>query len=294
MQATGVYVMNFLPKPAEGVARHRAHALVSPQRRLRRDRLLPRRFALRHPDAAGADHPCAARGSPRRAGEGAGAGAPQVRRILPRRLAGDRHRHPPPPDRPRQRCWRTTWANIDKEQTLMKQAVKHEYERIPYLVAFQNNSGVRDVYGGVAETHRAGELSAQAERQAVGHRAGVHAPDRRRGLPADDQRAGPGRPSRHLLQQPVPRHRLGAVDGEGRRGSRRVHQGRQEPAGLRQGGAGRVEWRRLAVGVLPAAGPAPDDHVQPVRRRPRPDQARPDPPPTASCCWPRTSAGTAR
>ena len=29
--------------------------------------------------------------------------------------------------------------------------VKHEYQRIPYLVAYQNNSGVRDVYGGVAE-----------------------------------------------------------------------------------------------------------------------------------------------
>ncbi len=29
--------------------------------------------------------------------------------------------------------------------------VKHEYERIPYLVAYQNNSAVRDVYGGVAE-----------------------------------------------------------------------------------------------------------------------------------------------
>ena len=31
------------------------------------------------------------------------------------------------------------------------QAVKHDYDRIPYLVAFQNNSGVRDVYGGLAE-----------------------------------------------------------------------------------------------------------------------------------------------
>jgi len=29
--------------------------------------------------------------------------------------------------------------------------VKHEYDRIPYLVAYQNNSSVRDVYGGVAE-----------------------------------------------------------------------------------------------------------------------------------------------
>src|SRR6201986_2833118 len=34
---------------------------------------------------------------------------------------------------------------------LMTQAVKHDYDRIPYLVAFQNDSGVRDVYGGLAE-----------------------------------------------------------------------------------------------------------------------------------------------
>ena len=33
----------------------------------------------------------------------------------------------------------------------MTTAVKHEYDRIPYLVAFENNSGVRDVYGGLAE-----------------------------------------------------------------------------------------------------------------------------------------------
>ena len=121
------------------------------------------------------------------------------------------------------------------------------------------------------------ELPAQAEDQTVGHRSGVHAPDRRRRLPADDQRAGPCRPSRHLLQQPVPRHRLRVADGEGRRRPRRVHQGRQEPAGLLQGGVGRVERRRLAVGVLPAAGAAPDGHRQPVRGRPGPDEARPDP-----------------
>jgi pimeloyl-ACP methyl ester carboxylesterase len=29
--------------------------------------------------------------------------------------------------------------------------VRYEYERIPYLIAYQNTSGVRDVYGGVAE-----------------------------------------------------------------------------------------------------------------------------------------------
>ena len=29
--------------------------------------------------------------------------------------------------------------------------VRYEYDRIPYLVAYQNTSAVRDVYGGVAE-----------------------------------------------------------------------------------------------------------------------------------------------
>ena len=154
---------------------------------------------------------------------------------------------------------------------------RHEYDRIPYLVAYQNNSGCPRRVRRRRRTRGAGELPAPAEGQAVGHRAGVHASDRRRGVPADDQRAGPRRPSRHLLQQPVPRHRLRAADGEGRRGPRRVHQGRQEPARLLQGGAGRLERRRLAVGVLPAAGSAPDGDREPVRRRPRPDQAGSDP-----------------
>src|SRR5258705_11586286 len=35
--------------------------------------------------------------------------------------------------------------------TTTEAPVKYEYDRIPYLVAYQNNSGVRDVYGGVAE-----------------------------------------------------------------------------------------------------------------------------------------------
>ncbi len=96
MQATGVYVMNFLPKPAESVPGTERTPVVSPQRRLRRDRVLPRRIALRHPDAARADFACAARGSPRRTGEGAGAGAAQVRRVRQGRLVGHRHRHPAP------------------------------------------------------------------------------------------------------------------------------------------------------------------------------------------------------
>ena len=35
--------------------------------------------------------------------------------------------------------------------TTTEAPVKHDYDRIPYLVAYQNNSAVRDVYGGVAE-----------------------------------------------------------------------------------------------------------------------------------------------
>ena len=88
-------------------AGYRAHAVVSPQRRLRRDRVLPRRFALRHPDAARPDFACAARRSPRCAGEGARTGPPQVRRVRQGGLVGDRHRHPSPAHpvrrRPRQR-----------------------------------------------------------------------------------------------------------------------------------------------------------------------------------------------
>ena len=35
--------------------------------------------------------------------------------------------------------------------TTTEAPVRYEYDRIPYLVAYQNNSAVRDVYGGVAE-----------------------------------------------------------------------------------------------------------------------------------------------
>src|ERR1700741_935248 len=52
----------------------------------------------------------------------------------------------------RPRCSRTTWDSTDMESTqTVKQPVKYDYDRIPYLVAFQNNSDVRDVYGGLAE-----------------------------------------------------------------------------------------------------------------------------------------------
>lgn len=144
MQATGVYVMNFLPKPAEGVP-GTERTPWSPQRRLRRNRVLPRRLALRRPDAAGPDYPCAARASPRRAGESARTCPPQIRRAFAGRLAGHRRRHPQATDP----VTRSTGPRPGA--ALMTTAVKHDYERIPYLVAFQNDSGVRDVYDGLAE-----------------------------------------------------------------------------------------------------------------------------------------------
>ena len=153
--------------------------------------------------------------------------------------------------------------------------VKHDYERIPYLVAFQNNSGVRDVYGGLAEIvvlesyllkpkakpsdtvlvfmHPIGGgaylpmINALAR---AGHHV-IYCNSRFRGTDSA------------LLMEKVDR------------GPRRLHQGRQESTGLPQGRAGRLERRRFAVGVLPAAGPACDRHVESVRRRARPDQTRP-------------------
>ncbi|MDT7792422.1 MAG: hypothetical protein QOD59_1858, partial [Mycobacterium sp.] len=35
--------------------------------------------------------------------------------------------------------------------TTAEAPVTYEYDRIPYLIAYQNISGVRDVYGGVSE-----------------------------------------------------------------------------------------------------------------------------------------------
>ena len=223
-----------LPAQARrGCARYRAHALVSPQRRLRRDRVLPRRFALRHPDAARADFACAARRSPRRAGEGARTGPPQVRRVRPGRLVGDRHRHPPQARCRPPKFWPTIWGSTD-DRTTAEAPVKYEYDRIPYLVAYQNNSGVRDVYGGVAElVVLESYLLKPKTKPSDTVLVFMHPIGGGAYLPMINALAR-ARPSRHLLQQPLPRHRLRAADGEGRRGPRRVHQGRQEPAGLRR------------------------------------------------------------
>ena len=129
--------------------------------------------------------------------------------------------------------------------------VKHEYDRIPYLVAYQNNSAVRDVYGGVAELV-VPKATSCVKHRAQRHRTGVHAPDRRWRLPADDQRwpcAG-----HHVIYcnsrfaAPI----LALLMEKGGRGPGRMHQGRQ--AGwAATGWYCPLERRRLAVGVLPAA-----------------------------------------
>ena len=261
--------------------------LVPPQRRLRRDRVLPRRLALRHPDAAGPDQPRAAGRAPRRAGEGARTRTAQVRRVRHRRLEGHRHRHPAAAGPVGRRCWpRDLGAALDD-------STHHRLRPHPVSGCLPERFGCPRRLRRPGRDRRAGVLPCSSPRQPSRHRAGVHAPDRRRRLPADGQRPGPRRPPRHLREQPVPRHRLRAADGEGGPGPRRGHQGRQEPAGLLQGGAGRLERRRFAVAVLPAAGPEPDDHRQSVRRRTGPDDARADPGRRRSCCWPPTSAGTA-
>src|SRR5689334_20948576 len=129
-------------------AGHRAHTVVSPQRRLRRDRVLPRGVAVRNPDAAGADFPRPSRGSPRRAREGARAGAPKIRRVRLGGLVGDRGRHQAQADAVTRGPGQRFGAAL---MTLTDAPVKFEYDRIPYLIAYQNLSGVRDVYGGVSE-----------------------------------------------------------------------------------------------------------------------------------------------
>ena len=267
MQATGVYVMNFLPKPAEGVPGTERTPWY--HRNVDYDEIaffhggslygIPMPPGLISHAPQGVHH-----GAPEKARERA---RRKFDELFPRRLAGHRRRHPPATDT----VGRSTRTRPGA--ALMMTSRQARIRPNPLSRCLPEQFRRPRCLRRAGRDHRAGKLSAQAERQAVGHRAGVHAPDRRRRVPADDQRAGPRRPSRHLLQQPVPRHGFGAADGEGGRGSRRVHQGRQKPAGLRQGGAGRVEWRRFAVGVLPAAGPARDDHVQPVRRRPRPDRS---------------------
>jgi len=101
--------------------------------------------------------------------------------------------------------------DIEQEPALMtvitEAPVKNEYDRIPYLVAYQNTSGVRDVYGGVAELvvlesyllkpkTSAGPLPSDTVLVFM-HPIGGGAY-----LPMI-KRAGPCGPSRHLLQQPV-------------------------------------------------------------------------------------------
>ena len=150
MQATGVYVMNFLPRPVEGVAGTERSPVVSPQRRLRRAALLPRRLDVRHPHAGWLDLPCAARRSPRGVRARPGTRAQTVRPGVQGRVAGHRGRHPAPVDTLTRGTGQRSGASSEMTESTATR-VSHEYDRIPYLVTFQNNSGVRDAYGGVAE-----------------------------------------------------------------------------------------------------------------------------------------------
>ena len=52
---------------------------------------------------------------------------------------------------------------------------RHEYDRVPYLIAYQNNSGVRDVYGGVADLVVLESHLLRPKDRPSRHRAGVHA-----------------------------------------------------------------------------------------------------------------------
>src|SRR4051794_6568469 len=120
-------------------------------------------------------------------------------------------------------------------------------------------------------------------RDGIRHGADVHAPDRRRRLPADGARAGQAGPPRDLRGEPLPRRRLRADHGEGRHRPRAGDPRRQEALRLRARRARRVERRRLAVVVLPAAGGTALRGGD-ARRRPaephggRPSRGRRDPP----------------
>ena len=159
----------------------------------------------------------------------------------------------------------------------VQQPVKHDYERIPYLVAYQNNSGVRDVYGGVAElVVLESYLLKPKDKPSDTVLVFMHPIGGGAYLPMINAlaRAGHhviycnsrfrGTDSALLMEKVVEDLGECIKDAKNR-------------LGYCQGGAGRLERRRLAVGVLPAAGAAPDGHREPVRRRPRPDQAGADP-----------------
>ena len=206
MQATGVYVMNFLPKPAESVPGTERTPWYHRNVDFDEIAFFHGGIAVRHPDAARAGFACAARGSPRRAGEGAGTGPAQVRRLRPGRLVGDRHRHPAPAHALGRDSGQRSGATLTMTQ--LQQPVKHEYERIPYLVAYQNNSGVRDVYGGVAElVVLESYLLKPKDKPSDTVLVFMHPIGGGAYLPMINA-PGARRPSRHLLQQPVPRHRL--------------------------------------------------------------------------------------
>ena len=148
MQATGVYVMNFLPKPAEGVPGTERTPWY--HRNVDFDEIaffhsgslygIPMPPGLISHAPQGVHH-----GAPEKARERARRKFDEYDRVDWSVIAIDTRRRLIPSD--------DVLAN-DSRTTLMTTAeapVKYSYDRIPYLVAYQNNSGVRDTYGGVAE-----------------------------------------------------------------------------------------------------------------------------------------------
>ena len=270
MQATGVYVMNFLPKPAEGVPGTERTPWY--HRNVDYDEIaffhggslygIPMPPGLISHAPQGVHH-----GAPEKARERARRKFDEYDRVDWSVIAIDTRRRL---IAVRRGAGQRFGAAL---MTTTEAPVSYEYDRIPYLIAYQNTSAVRDVYGGVAELvvlesyllkpkakpsdtvlvfmHPIGGgaylpmINALAR---AGHHV-IYCNSRFRGTD-----------SALLMEKVVEDLGECIKDAKNR-------------LGLRQGRAGRLERRRLAFGVLPTAGAAPDGDGQPVRRRPRPDQA---------------------
>ena len=163
MQATGVYVMNFLPKPAESVPGTERTPWY--HRNVDYDEIaffhggslygIPMPPGLISHAPQGVHH-----GAPEKARERARRKFDEYDRVDWSVIAIDTRRRLVPSAE--------VLANdlgAALMPTTMKQPVKYEYDRIPYLVAYQNNSACARHLRRRRRTGRAGELSAQAEDQ---------------------------------------------------------------------------------------------------------------------------------
>ena len=174
MQATGVYVCNFLPKPAETVPGTERTPWY--HRNVDFDEIAffhgGSLYGIPMPPGLISHARRACTTAPRRRPANARAQVRQYDTVDWRVIAIDTRqrlvfRRP--------RCWRTIWRSTDGDTGQARLSAS------PYLVAYQNDSKVRDVYGGVAELV---VLRATcSSRTPVRHRAGLHAPDRRRRHP---------------------------------------------------------------------------------------------------------------